>query len=80
MEEKLTKQEAKKLAAPQKPADAASYTLKEFCARHSLSKSQYHRLRREGRGPRTMKVGPAGLRISAEAERDWIRAREEAKE
>lgn len=55
---------------------AASFTLKRFLARNSLSKSQYHKLRREGRGPRIMKTGSVGVRISRQAELDWIAARE----
>ena len=54
--------------------EAASSTLKEFRARHRLSESQYHKLRRQGRGPRVMSVG--GVRVSREADRDWIQARE----
>ena len=61
-----------------------SYTIKQFLRRHRLSESQFHKLRREGRGPRTMRTGSVGLRMSREAERDWILAREreaaEAKE
>jgi hypothetical protein len=56
--------------------DAASFTLKRFLARNSLSESQYHKLRREGRGPRVMKTGSVGVRISRQAELDWIAARE----
>ena len=56
--------------------EAASFTLKRFLARNSLSESQYHKLRREGRGPRTMKTGSVGVRISRQAELDWIAARE----
>jgi hypothetical protein len=56
--------------------EAASYTLKQFLARHRLSESQYHKLRRTGRGPRTMRTGSVGLRISRQAELDWIAERE----
>ena len=56
--------------------EAASFTLKRFLARNSLSESQYHKLRREGRGPRIMKTGSVGVRISRQAELDWIAARE----
>jgi hypothetical protein len=55
-------------------SENASFTLKEFRARHRLSESQYHKLRRQGRGPRLMSVG--GVRVSREADRDWIAARE----
>ena len=56
--------------------EAGSYTLKQFLARHRLSESQYHKLRREGRGPRTMRTGSAGVRVSRAAERDWVLERE----
>ena len=56
--------------------EAGSYTLKQFLGRHKLSESQYHKLRREGRGPRTMRTGSVGVRISRDAERDWILQRE----
>jgi hypothetical protein len=56
--------------------EAASFTLKKFLARNDLSESQYHKLRRQGRGPRVMSVGSCGVRISRRAERDWIESRE----
>ena len=56
--------------------EAASFTLKKFLARNELSESQYHKLRRQGRGPRVMSVGSCGVRISRQAELDWIVARE----
>jgi hypothetical protein len=56
--------------------EAASFKLKKFLERNDLSESQYHKLRRQGRGPRVMSVGSCGVRISRQAERDWIAARE----
>jgi hypothetical protein len=56
--------------------EAASFKLKKFLARNDLSESQYHKLRRQRRGPRVMSVGSCGVRISRQAERDWIAARE----
>ena len=56
--------------------EAASFKLKKFLARNDLSESQYHKLRRQGRGPRVMSVGSCGVRISRQAELDWIAARE----
>jgi hypothetical protein len=56
--------------------EATSFTLKNFLARNHLSESQYHKLRRQGRGPRVMSVGSCGVRISRQAELDWIVARE----
>jgi hypothetical protein len=54
----------------------SSYTILEWRARHNISESQYHKLRRQGRGPRLMRTGDAGLRISIEADADWVRDRE----
>ena len=56
--------------------ERGSYSIKEFLARNQLSESQYYKLRRQGRGPRVMSVGACGVRISRQAELDWIAARE----
>jgi hypothetical protein len=56
--------------------EVASFTLKSFLARNHLPESQYHKLRRQGPGPRVMSVGSCGVRISRQAELDWIAARE----
>jgi predicted DNA-binding transcriptional regulator AlpA len=53
-----------------------SLTIAEWCARHGLSESQYHKLRKQNRAPRALKIGSAGLRISIEADADWVRDRE----
>jgi hypothetical protein len=42
----------------------------EFCARHGLSKSTFHKLEKLGRGPRVMRVGAKCL-VSREAAADW---------
>ena len=64
------------LVCAAREGEAASFKLKKFLARNDLSESQYHKLRRQGRGPRVMSVGSCGVRISRQAERDWIAARE----
>jgi hypothetical protein len=56
--------------------ERASFTIPEWCERHNMSESQYFKLRREGRGPRLMSTGDVGVRISREADVEWIRARE----
>jgi hypothetical protein len=56
--------------------DAASFSIPEFCKRHRFSEAQYHKLKREGRGPRVMTTGSTGVRISRAAEEAWIRERE----
>jgi hypothetical protein len=55
---------------------AESFTIRQFCARHSLSESAFHKLQREGRGPAVMSIGSVGKRIGREAERAWGAARE----
>jgi hypothetical protein len=55
----------------------ASYTIQAFCADHgAISRSFFHKLVNDGRGPRLMKVGRRTL-ISAEAAAEW-RAKMEA--
>jgi hypothetical protein len=56
--------------------ERASFTIEEWSERHGISVSQYHKLRRTGRGPRTMASGDVGVRISRDADAEWILARE----
>ena len=48
----------------------------EFCAGWGISKPMYYRLRREGRGPRIVRVGRRTL-ITPEANAEWGREMEE---
>lgn len=50
-------------------------SIPEFCAAHGLSRSFYFLLRKDGLGPREMRVGGRVL-ISCEAASDWRRERE----
>lgn len=52
-----------------------SYTIDEFCSRQKFSRSTYYKLQRVGKGPRTMQVLDC-VRISEDAEREWVVARE----
>ena len=65
------------LARAASEGERGSFTLKEFQRRHHLSESQFFKLCREGQGPRLMRVGAVGKRVSREADRDWIAAREQ---
>lgn len=48
-----------------------TYTIPTFCADHgNISKSYFHKLVNDGKGPRLMKIGRRTL-ISAEAAADW---------
>ena len=53
-----------------------SYTIETWCKEHDVSRSTFYKLRREGRAPRLFEVTPGCPRISAEANEEWIRARE----
>jgi hypothetical protein len=57
-----------------------AYSIKTFCAAHSISPSCYFQLKKEGRGPREMRVGRAGVRISVEAAAEWRRRMESLSE
>jgi hypothetical protein len=64
------------LANAAREGEVGSYTLEQFRTRHKLSESQYHKLRRQGRGPRVMSVGDCAVRISRQADLEWTVARE----
>ena len=51
------------------------FSVAAFCAQHSVSRSLFYRLLKEGRGPRVTKISRRTL-ISAEAAAEW-RARME---
>jgi hypothetical protein len=52
--------------------ERAAYTIPEICFRNDISRTAYHRLRSEGRGPRETRFGLNMIRITAEDERDWL--------
>jgi hypothetical protein len=56
------------------PNDAHSIT--SFCRSNGISESYYFALKREGRGPREIKLGKRVL-ISPEAETAWRQEREQ---
>ena len=51
-------------------AQKQSFSIKEFCELHAISRSFFYVLREKGEGPRLMKVGRRTL-ISAEAAAEW---------
>jgi hypothetical protein len=51
------------------------FSVNEFCTRNRISLSTWWKLRREGRGPRTMQLGHVS-RITRDAELDWRREME----
>src|SRR5262249_10954827 len=57
--------------------ERASYTIPEICFRNHISRPKYHRLRAEGRGPAETRFGLNTIRVTAEAEREWLRRLQE---
>lgn len=55
----------------------AAYTIREFCAAHGISQAIFYEMKRDGLGPREMRIGHTGVRISLEAAADWRRHMEE---
>ncbi len=47
-----------------------TYTVKQFCKDHNISRSMFYKLLQQGQGPRLMAVGRRRL-ISNEAAADW---------
>jgi hypothetical protein len=54
----------------QPPREPDAYTVREFCQAHRISISTYHKLRKQGRGPRIIQPG-AQARITREAAAAW---------
>ncbi len=59
------------------PPDLGATRLQDFCARYRISRWTFMKLRKAGEAPRTFKVG-ALVFISHDAEREWLKAREQA--
>lgn len=55
--------------------DRDAHSVDEFCERNNISRSTYYDLRRQGLGPKEMKVGKRRI-ISVEAAAEWRRAME----
>ena len=52
-----------------------TYTVKQFCDAHNISRATYYRLKEEGLAPAEMNLGRRLVVISYEAAADWRRAR-----
>jgi hypothetical protein len=53
----------------------ASKTIEEWTKSHGFSRSFFYVLKKRNLGPRTFSAG-AAVRISDEADADWVRSRE----
>jgi hypothetical protein len=63
---------ARRIADDDDGVDA--YSIPAFCRRNAISESFYHKLKAQGLGPATMRIGRRVL-ISAEAAAQWRRQR-----
>ena len=52
------------------PSELDAFSIREFCERHGISQSFYHKLRNQGLGPRTLRLGSRVL-ITREDARRW---------
>jgi hypothetical protein len=57
-------------------SEATSRTINQFCAHHHISRGKYFGMRRLGLGPVEMRLGPGTVRITAESDLAWQRARQ----
>jgi predicted DNA-binding transcriptional regulator AlpA len=62
-------------APPPLTAPRLALSIPEFCTAHGISEGLFYKLKRQGEGPREMKVGRRTL-ISFESAAEWRRARE----
>jgi hypothetical protein len=56
-------------------AEPLAYSIREFCRAHNIATCTYYGLKRDGLGPREMRMGSL-IRISTEAAAEWRRQRE----
>jgi hypothetical protein len=59
--------------APSTVSDPPAYTLRSFCAAHTISLPFLHKLRRLGLGPRVKEVGGRSI-ITGEDAAEWRRS------
>jgi predicted DNA-binding transcriptional regulator AlpA len=67
---------AKIAAVCQRPSTPRlALSIPEFCAAHGISEAFYYKLKKQGKGPREMKIGARTL-VTFESAAEWRRARE----
>ena len=57
------------------PTPRLALSIREFCSAHAISQGLYFKLKKQGEGPREMKVGARTL-ITFESAAEWRRTRE----
>ena len=60
---------------PRQLTPRLALSIPEFCEAHGISEGFFYKLKKQGEGPREMKVGARTL-ITFEAAAEWRRARE----
>ena len=60
---------------PPLPTPRLALSIPEFCEAHGISEGFFYKLKKQGEGPREMKVGARTL-ITFESAAEWRRARE----
>ena len=60
---------------PRPPTPRLALSIREFCGAHGISEGFFYKLKKQGEGPREMKVGARTL-ITFEFAAEWRRARE----
>ena len=68
---------ASRQRTPARAPPTCLFTIKSFCLGHGISESFYHELRKQGLGPKEMRLG-ARVFITHEAAAEWRAEREAA--
>jgi predicted DNA-binding transcriptional regulator AlpA len=63
---------------PRPPTPRLALSIPEFCEAHGISEGFFYKLKKQGEGPREMKVGARTL-ITFESAAEWRRTRENRK-
>ena len=71
----MLKSRTKLAAVSRPPTPRLALSIPEFCAAHGISEGFFYKLKKQGEGPREMKVGARTL-ITLESAAEWRRTRE----
>ena len=52
------------------PVGESDLSIPQFCAKHSMSRALFYKMKKRGRAPRTIECGGL-IRITPEADREW---------
>jgi predicted DNA-binding transcriptional regulator AlpA len=71
----MSKSRTKLAAVSRLPTPRLALSIPEFCEAHGISEGLFYKLKKQGAGPREMKIGTRTL-ITFESAAEWRRARE----